>query len=283
MNEEIERLELIEKYIKGELAGTKLAEFEARLKSDPELSDEVDIFRDILAGTALAGREELAEEISATHQNLKKDGFFENITQQEAKQIDIRRNDQSNIRRIGMSKWWALAAGMALIIVAGYFIFKTGGQPNYEEVFAQIYEPENSAIDNILDDLSSLGMAGADDPRADSLAAALKLYKLDEFDEAQSYLEVLVQNDTEDYIARLYLGLSQLQQGKYVEASQQLKTTSQVNGFRYKDVSDWYLALSYIGFNSKEGWALAKDQLKIIADNPNSAYQQEAKDALEML
>ena len=283
MSNNIERLERIEKYVSGEMTAKELSDFELQLQKDSELRAEVEIFRDVMLGAALFGGEELAEEIKSTHQFLKEEGFFKNVSVSEAKQIKMENNNQSNVRKIGLGKWWALAAGITLIITAGYFVFNNGGHPNPEEVFAQIYKPESTIINIILDDLSSPGFAAADDPHTDSLEAALKFYKMDDFDKAQNYLADLVQKKPEDHTARLYLGLSLLQKAEYANASRHLQVISQQKDFRHKDVADWYLALSYLGYNSTEGLTLAKERLKIIANNPNSSYHEDAEDALMML
>ena len=283
MNEELSKLEMIERYVNGDLVNDELSDFEEQLKTDSSLRDEVEIFRDITAGAEELGKEELAKEIKSTHQELKNEGFFENITTKEPIQIKPENKNQSRIRNIQNRRWWSIAATIALLLVSGYIYFFNSGNPNYEGVFAQVYQPENKVINTILDDLLSSGMAAVDDPSADSLAIALKFYKMDEHGEAQKYLTDLVQRDPKDHVARLYLGLALLQQAEYTKASQHLKAISQIESFRHKDIADWYLALSYMGFNSEEGWSLAKKQLKIIANDPKSSYQKDAEGALTML
>ena len=283
MSEEFNKLDLIEQYIRGELVGEALANFEAQLQNDPALREEVELFRDIMSGTELAGKEELDDEIKATHQDLKAAGFFDKIEEQKSETKEQKVTGTTDGKVIGMRSWWAAAATIALLLVAGYFILNPGGDPNAEEVLAEIYHPESKAIDGIIDDLVSSGMAAPDDPHADSLAAALKMYKKEEFEDAHSYLTALVQRDPDDHVAKLYLGLSFMQQNNYPEAAKYFQEVSAVEGFRHKPVADWYLALSYIGFNSEDGWERAKKQLDLIANDPESDYREDARNALKLL
>lgn len=59
MKKEIERVYLIDRYLKGELSGLALDEFKSRLKTDPEFYSEVETQKAIIEGIKLARKEEL--------------------------------------------------------------------------------------------------------------------------------------------------------------------------------------------------------------------------------
>lgn len=285
MSEDLQKTELIERYIRGELNREELVDFEEKLETNSDFREEVNVFKDILLGSKLHGKNFLKAEVKKIHKKLQKKGFFESFSSNESKIINMKNESNSNKSKTGMGKILGIAATIALLLFAGYFFYnkESAVKNNYSDIFEKIYTPENIKLNSILDDLSSVGMAASDDPQADSLAVGLTLYKEYKYEETRSYLAAFVEKYPDDHIGKLYLGLSLLQQSEYAKASRHLQEVSQVPGFEHKDVADWYLAQCYLMYDTEKGKEFAKKLFNQIANNAESPYQKEAAFARDQI
>ncbi len=84
MTDEINNIAQIEEYLKGNLTGKTLSDFEARIASDPELAKEVELQREIYSGIERLGDKELADELNKIHASKTSNNPF-GITQRQKK------------------------------------------------------------------------------------------------------------------------------------------------------------------------------------------------------
>lgn len=116
--DDIRRQERIEAYVGGKLAGEELRAFEAELAADAQLQRDVEVER-TLAGTLRRSPElrfrDLVQRVSDDQERGATGGGGA-----EKPVIPIDR---------GRMKWWAVAAGVALLIGAGAVLFLQGSDP----------------------------------------------------------------------------------------------------------------------------------------------------------
>ena len=141
MKKDIERVYLIDRYLKGELSGLTLDEFKSRLKFDPDFAAEVETQKAIIEGIKLARKEELLallrgektliSNISKTQtheQRVTDDSIIENATQNN-------KEEESNVYKLkpNYNNWFYAAVAVLLTPFIFYFVFiyfiKDNNQP----------------------------------------------------------------------------------------------------------------------------------------------------------
>lgn len=120
----------INKYLAGDLEGSELEQFEARLTQDSHLKAEVNRKEQLLEDSIREGVQyyhELESMIRDIHEKAQKEKANE-PKEATIRQLPPKRNPR---------KWWvATAAAIALLIVS-YFLLMKNQQPNQEQIIAQ--------------------------------------------------------------------------------------------------------------------------------------------------
>ena len=128
MKNEIEKLYLIDRYLKGELLGLALDEFKSKLRHDKDFAKEVEIQKAIIEGIKLARREHLlsvlkGEIIPGTQLNSSKNS--ENISEPRNK-IETKLDAENTYKKMAPSysfnsnNWYFAAAA---VLFAGFFLY----------------------------------------------------------------------------------------------------------------------------------------------------------------
>lgn len=154
-----EKLERIERYLLGEMEGQELQEFSRSLSEDQGLATEVELQRVIME----AVREE--------------DTFR---FQQTLKEIQAEKDEKgTGRRRLPVRRHLSVAASIAILLLAAYFIYGSlNAPPSPQELFAQYFEIPD-AEDILPPEPSSRGEDStmADNPPGDGWSRAKDLFR----------------------------------------------------------------------------------------------------------
>lgn len=279
MEEELQNINRFERYLNGEMEGTELITFEKELQENEDLANELALFSDVLEGIEANGDEALERTLKGVESKLEKDNFFDQPSS--SKIIKMNNSKSTWMRPL------AIAASVAVLLGAGFYLMKPSDSQNSSSdmatVFAEYNQPDKAKIAKILDNLESSGFADENKNKADSLVQALSFYEKGEYKTAISSINEYLERYPEDNTAKLYLGLSLLQDEEYGKASKHLMPLAELEEFEHQDMAKWYLALCYTTFNSKTASEHAERLFKDLLNSTETEYAEGAKVFLQLL
>lgn len=279
MQKDPQYYETIHQYLNGLLEGDALKNFEAALTNEPGLKEDVEWERKLLLGIEAEGDARLRETVRKTHAHLKTKGFFD---QKPANESNTLSTAKPIINMKSISRTLAIAASVVIVLVAGYFLInKPGNEDIQKEAFTKYYHPESVNVKRIIDGLSSFGMVSGEKTDKDSLKDALQLYADGQYDAAIESLNAILNIHPEDNTAKMYLGLSLLNQSQYGKAVRILEPLSRLDSFELKEDARWYLAICYLTTETNQD-----DALKIfetMASTESSPYRKDAKGMVNLI
>ncbi len=273
MNDFQSNIETIEAYLRDELSPELKADFEARMKTEEGLSEQVKTMKDLILGVSLAAENRIKKKLDSVESNLNKETFFVN------KPKEIKMSNSSKFR------WIPLAASMLLLAAVGLFFLKSdeGTNPDMGQLYSEYYKPDTKVVNEILDRMEAKGLASETDEDEEKLKAALQAYSKYDYNSARSQLSSFLDEFPENQTARFYMGLTQMNLGNYALSTEYLQPLCTEDGFAYKDQAKWYLALGCTQIEGPDGLILAKKYFKQLAQDNKSEYQGNAKAYLEHL
>lgn len=244
------KTEVIDKYIDGDLMGSELLEFDRLLSNDEDFAHDYNLSLEI--NNAI-----LEEDVMALRETM-----------------DYMYKDENKVKRIpnvfaGHRKYYA-AASIALLVAAGGLV-KNMSTSNMDTqvLFETYYSPYeanityrsgNSAIDKVL-------------------LEAMSKYEENDFEKASVLFEEVLQSDKGDMAVSLYAGISYLEEEKYQKASNSFNRIITDNDNLFIEQAKWYLSMCYIK-TEKNNKAI--DILEELVEE-NSAYKKQAKKVLRAL
>ena len=173
----------IRKYWHNQLSEQEKLAFEAEMKADAELAQEVQHFRDLQRAIEAHDRQTLKEQLATLPVNRPRPKLWP----------------------------WAAAAAVLLLLVMAWF-YRVSATTTPEQLFATYYEPYPNVVHPIVRQQNT----------ADSLTLAFSAYEQGNYPEAAQRLEELLAIDDQP-IWRFYLAQSQLSLGQYEAAKAQLR------------------------------------------------------------
>ncbi len=273
MNEQ--DIDTIHRYLSGTLDAAERETFEARLQSDPDLQDALELERVLLAGIVYAGQKELRQTIGEVHQSLKKEQFFE--------ATEANSDGSKPLKIFEMKRILAVAATL-VVLVGGvwFFMNQTASEVNTQALYKQFYQPENDRqrAQEVIASLESYGLAGVPSEN-DTLKMALELYNDGKYAAALDYLKVFSEKHPENDMARYYIGVIHMSQERYAKAIEVLLPISRSDVSALKNDALWNLALCYLRTENGQPDAEAAFQT-LAADNSYNNHRG-AKAVLEQL
>lgn len=255
----MEHREYIERFALGQLSGSDLHAFEARLAADPDFAEEVR--QEVELVRALR----LAPELAAFRQQL------ETLEQQDSPKPDTRRFLPPRLL-------WALAAAVVLILAAIWWL-SSPAKPTAQALLAIYYQPpqemyiprrtrgeaDSSTLNTHSPFLSLLDEAEAAYNKGQPLALLQCLSRLEAMPESADYADEL----------SYYTGLACLQSQQPERAIAAFEKISN----EYPTEKPWYLALARLHAGQT---AAARADLETIARSA-SPFAPDAKALLEQL
>lgn len=238
--------EQIEKYVTEEMSPEELATFEDLMKKDPNLAEQVTLYKQSEA--ALANSDLL--DFVATLQDVKQEHLQSKKPAQAIRQ-----------RRRRPVIWYSAAA--VILICLSVFTFWPSSNPNHIDWYNKEFTPYPSQV---------LRNSSARYP--DGLTNALTFYRDGKYDHA---LELLIpwQNDkTHGTLANFYHAQALMASGKINEAIPEWESQLKAEETVYTQTIQWYLTLSYLQIGETEQ---AKQQAKEILAIPQHAYTSHAE------
>ncbi len=266
MNEEY--IHTIHRYLNGDMDASEQAAFEARLPEDPELREALDLERLLLAGIHRAGQQQLRQTVGAVHQALAGEQFFE-----------INR-PKPVFLGLSTPRWLAAAAALAVLATAVWFFALRQPIADQQALFAQHYQPETDRAQQVIESLTSYGLAGVA-TETDSLKAALERYRAGQSDAALRQLRQFADNHPENHTAAYYLGVIYLERGNYPAAAAAFQPLAQAADSGLQNDARWNLALCFLKIENQPNGAI--DLLKTLAADPANPYYRQAQNLLQQL
>lgn len=267
MRETEEIYDLIERYQAGTLEGEELAGFESDLANDPELRATLALVQDVDAvledGEAMAFSQTVSEAA---------DSFFADSQAEELQSSTI--SEESSSRR-RFPAWLAVAASVALLAVAGYFILNRGGM-NASELFLEHYDLYEAPSAFRGDGNPALG---EDSLKTVAYTEAFAAYKKGDFELAIPQFEEILAVYPDEKMVHLYLGLSQLELGAVDESILEFSVLADGGYSPFQQSARWYLALAYLKQDNDQA---ARKWLDVLAGK-KGAYQNPAQKIIEEL
>ena len=261
-------------FIDGDLEGKDLQNFKAALSEDDQLQKELQFHQlvreglesfgrsefqkavmevdedldragfffdeedgEILKGIEAAGATDFENLVGAVDKELAQQAFFETATtppaKKETKIISLSRN-----RNI-----WAIAASVAILIVAGFFLWPrpTGALDAFQDAYVMLDDQLTSEIES---EKNEFGFADNPQPLMD-LEKAIDLYNQKDFNQfllaTKPLLDVPALTHYRDRLL-VYRGVASLELGRFTEAESAFAESNHPE-------SDWYQMLNYLAQN----------------------------------
>lgn len=282
MDEE-QTYELIERYLAGELVGEELLGFESRLANDIKLKEQVEMVQEldeVLAdekGMAFSQMlvevddqyfsEREGKGIAGTEGTLEanSEGVEDSNNGPESDAGQEASTNDARIRRF--PTWMAVAASVVLLAVVGYFtLFQPSVSPAdlYGDYYTVYAAPEAFRGDSSL---------------IKRYEFAFLAYNADNFEEAATRFENILQDLPDDRMAIFYAGLSAQGAGLLEKAVPHLESLADGEWNAYQQAARWYLGLNYL---KREQLDSARNWLELLKDGKGN-YPKKARELLEEL
>jgi len=254
--EDLSREKKISAYLEEELSPEEAAAFEQEMAQDEDLAREVSFFS------------HLADAVQAEHDEdlLKK--------KLEAANARWHQRQQENTKVISLRRIATIAATVAILIIAGYFIYQNVIDKSPERLFAQYYEPLDVEALQALERYSGFGSEN------ESMEDIVQAYTDGNFAAVKQQLEAYPEDKQRLQEIQLYLAIADMELGNYETAEARLENL--VSGTKKPNLEDaiyWYYALVQVKLEDLE---TAKNTLQQIV-NTDSAYQTQAATLLNEL
>ena len=244
----MDNLEEIERYCENKMSAQEKADFERRLLLEPDLQEELELYKNVIAGIKNSGKEE------ELRQQLKKLD----------KQMDANASVPEQVKKSRKFIYYSVAASLALIIGISYMLIC---HPNNNTITK--FEEKDIGMPVLMGNSSNV-----------EFSKGMNFYKQAQYDSALfifTKLASVAQSDTLQY----YTGVIQYEKGDYIHATNYFQDVIDhfplgifFNKARYRlGLSLWH----------KNKCDEAKKIFKGIAADNNSPYADKAKEILKVL
>lgn len=241
---------LISRYLEGEMDPIEATGFEEALENNPELKEEVDLYREVDQAIADTEVLDLRAQLDEIHEELSPQ--LEKLTRKSPKRV---------LR-------YAVAASIAVVISLGtYSLFFKKVDNN--KIVSEFYKPYDVTLVN----------RSSNDHILPLMREALYKYDNEEYREAVSLFREILEVKPEMTASYLYSGISYMELKEYVNAEKSFIAVIEHDDNLYIEQAEWYLGMVYLLTDELEK---AKVQfLKIKLDD--GYYKDEATRILKKL
>ncbi|MDY6800618.1 MAG: tetratricopeptide repeat protein [Bacteroidota bacterium] len=210
-------MEIIDKYLNGEMNDQELKRFEHLLSSDVEVQEELELHQAI--GDAI-----MEDDIMS---------FRDTMQMIYAEDKKVKRQPAGFSRK----KLFYAAATIALLLAIGGIV-KQLTQPDYDnhQIFDKFYQPYEVTV--------TYRSGNTETDRM--LLNALQKYEDGNYEQALVLFEQLLEKRKDDMSINLYSGISYMEVAKYQKATQSFQTIITDNNNLFIEQAEWYLAMCYL-------------------------------------
>lgn len=237
-------IEEVKNYLEGKMTAQETADFEDRMARDPAFAQEVQLNRELLESMNLHFKSKVKRQLQ----------------KEDNKVVGLQRKKWISNRVL------AMAASLALIAVATYFLIFKGVDP------AQLFDQYHTTYYNVVD-----GSVRSGTP--ESAQMAFRRYDQGDFQGAAQSFETLTDEHPDNLDYYLYQGLSYLEIGETERAVAALKKVLADQASSWAEPAEWYLGLTYLRSGNKKQ---AKQTFSQIVAEGNS-YSERAEEILKKL
>jgi len=174
--------------------------------------------------------------------------------------------------------WYNVAASIALIIITFLILRTNSADPN--EIFTLHFKPEAEYIIKAKENLSQYGMIDQQAESRDSILKGLELYETKNYKAAIALLTDYSIHYPEQYTARFYLALAQMNENQFEAAEINLAILNDNNQLEFLHEVKWNYALCLLKINN--GIPKAKMILQQLVQS-NGKYALQATEILKSL
>ncbi|GAB3021614.1 hypothetical protein GCM10027284_46360 [Cyclobacterium sediminis] len=240
--------ETIQRYLDDELGEDEKLAFEAKVKADASLQEQVAAYRLLVAGIRFQVRKENWDKISELENEATSKAVF---------------------KRVYLNSWKYAVAGLAVLLVATFFMYKLlSKQEDMQDLYAENFSAYPALV--------HATVRGADEPKTLE-EQAYAAYSNEEYEEATLYFTNILEAG-EDPLVRFYLGNTYLAMGNYDAAILALERAIE-SPMMLETQAKWYLGLAYLARGRKED---ALIQFKELAKGTTS-YSEKAETIIKQL
>ncbi|QCK16637.1 tetratricopeptide repeat protein [Mangrovivirga cuniculi] len=228
--------ELIDRYLAGELNEEEKSNFKKMMDDDPSIAEEVKFRRELKLAIKKSERTQIKEMLSAT---------------EKARGKSVKIN------------WpmYLAAASVAFIFITGLWFFVLNDKPDPDELYVAYYAPYENVVHPI--------------ERSESIenleTEAFLAYEQGNYKEARALFSKLEVERKDPYI-QLYLGITLMSMEDYSLATDYFNEYIKSEG-KLKDRALWYLSLSYL--KTGESGKAIQTLKKLIEMNGYNRYKAE--------
>lgn len=241
---EAEKIELVERYLMGQMSDAEKISFSKKLEDDASLKQLFEEMKTTIGIINSIGREELIMKIKQWDNEL---GTYASI-------------EKAQSRKQALPYLLGIAATVILFVMAA-ILFSVHKQTDNIQLFAEYFEP--------YPDIS--GSAERGSKEADIWTSAMKKYNANSYNEALQAFDMM-EEDPEEHLLHFYKA------NAYLATQQPDMARTSLEKIKGKipplnDQIEWYLALTHLQENNYEHAALALESIK----DSNSSYQRKAR------
>jgi len=233
-------IDLIERYFGDDLSPEELKGFQLRLETDEAFAQAYELEKDLMEGIEVMGNKNLKEELQ---------GYYKEEVEEK-----INKKTALKPRAVSRRIWLSVAASIALLFFAGWWLSK----PTAESLYAEYFQPEFDFVEK-----------GEQEELVIKIEIALKnkdyisaLPLLDDF---------LDQQPNNSYFI-LAKGISLIETGAFKEGINALQKAQSINPL-YKSESLWYNALALLKQGKTEESRKALNSISKKSSNYNKAQE----------
>lgn len=223
----MEKIDLINKYFEGTLLEDEIKDFNRLLLNDSDFKKEFEFQKEIQESLILNDREKTKRQLQDWDLESSKKPF----------------------------KYWAVAAGLVLLLSISFTWFLTQEKQSNEELFIAYFEPYRNIVHPIVRGESS----------SDVQTKAFEAYEEKDFDKSITLFNNILKKDSSNTVIAFYKANALLQKNQTTEAISIFKENIK-SSESLQDKNLWYLALAYVKENNIEEATKTLNQLIALSD-----------------
>ena len=237
MSEVLKNIELIETYFEGKLSDAEKTAFEARLAIDSDFKEEVELYKNIVAGIKENGAANLKAKLKLVDEELDREPVIIKLESRKSSQV----------------KYLAIAASVVLIICISVY-WNISSKSNLSELAIAYYEKDK-------------GLPNEMSVTEDQLSDVMASYKNGDYIKSKNRLNDLLKNNTTNDTLRYYFGITNFELKDYRAALASFNMIGSES--KYYEKAQYRLVLIELFLNDKQ---IALNKIDECLANKNHLY-----------